>query len=503
MPGLNTRLLDTVDPERLISRIRADIRTDFILSPHLSSVFVHARNELWDQTQDKLSGGSYEPDLPLTISVPKENGFYRPGSILLPEDRVVYQLLVDESIDALEEQLDRDRTFSHLPINNEDEIFASSHDGWERYQAKIIQMCGDYGFMVKADIANYFERIPQHHLINLMNSSGCNTSATNLLKEVLLAFQERDSFGIIQGVYPSDVLGNYYLSEFDAYCELNEIPSARYVDDIFMAFETEREAKLGMVNLVDHLRREGLHLNEHKSGVRTSASVIREESAIEELFEAAREEARESLDDYIESGYGFTAEWGDEEPEEVDIELLATEILYDAKVDYPKYGDRIERFCLPLLRSIGSDYAIEDVLTLLADKQHLTRIYHSYLSRFTPSTPELVRELVSILADDLLVTDFEKMYLLGSLFNAAEIPRRACNKALHWLQSREITQETRALSAIFVAKHGTANQKRAVRLAYENEPSAYARSAMLYASKYFTTAEKRTCRRAWGGDIAS
>jgi hypothetical protein len=43
-----------------------------------------------------------------------------------------------------------------------------------------------------------------------MIASGCAPEVARLLEEVLLAFQERNSFGIIQGVFPSDLLGNFY-----------------------------------------------------------------------------------------------------------------------------------------------------------------------------------------------------------------------------------------------------------------------------------------------------
>jgi hypothetical protein len=47
-----------------------------------------------------------------------------------------------------------------------------------------------------------------------------------------------------------------------------------------------------------------------------------------------------------------------------------------------------------------------------------------------------------------------------------------------------------------------AQQKRAVRTSYEDEPSDYVRGAILFSSKHLTIAEKRTCKRAWGGHNA-
>lgn len=55
------------------------------------------------------------------------------------------------------------------------------------------------------------------------------------------------------------------------------------------------------------------------------------------------------------------------------------------------------------------------------------------------------------------------------------------------------------MAAIFAAKHGVAQQKRTVRTSYEDEPSDYVRSAILFSSKYLTVVERRTCKRAWGG----
>lgn len=503
MPGLDRILVDGADANLLLNRIRRDVRSDFILAPHLNSVYVHAADEAWSRVSEQLRAGTYQPELPLTISVPKERGFVRPGSVLLPFDRIVYQLLIDLSFETIEAQLDRGRTFSHQRSLDPNQMFEPAHECWAQFQGAVIEMCTPGRHILKADIANYFERIPQHHLINLMNSSGCAGGVTNLLEEILLAFQERDSFGIIQGVFPSDILGNFFLSDFDAYCELQGAPSARYVDDIFIAYESERDARRGLISLSEHLRRNGLHLNEFKSGIHESSAIVREETEIDDLFDRAREEARERLAEFADSTYGFTAEWDlEEEPDNDEIELAATQLLYDARIQYPDQAEKIERFCLPLMRATGSDHAVSDVLRQTSSNPHLTRVYHSYLSRFVPHNQDVVERLSDMIIGDHLMIDYQRMYILGALLNAETVSRDVCNIALQWLQTATVAQEARALAAIFTARHGNPNQKRAVRLAYEGEQSSYVRAAILYASRYFTTAERRTCRRAWGGHNA-
>lgn len=499
MPGLDKNILDMIDHTKVIDRIKIDIRTDFILAPHYNAIFINAGGKLWERVNEFLSSGKYQPDLPLTISVPKERGFTRPGSILGPVDRFVYQALIDIASPELEAQLDRGRTFSHVPSNDGKSMFEPAHNSWDMFQNRLAELCKLDGYIVKADIANYFERIPQHHLVNLMRAAKCPSEVVNLLEEILLAFQERDSSGIIQGVFPSDILGNFFLSEFDAYCDHREVPSARYVDDMYMHFSSEVDAKMGFIDLIERLRKDGLHLNEYKSGIKTADEVLREETEVDVLFEKARREVREELAEYSTSGYGFTAEWEWEEPEDdQEIELAATEMLYSAIEKYPAQADKIERFCLPLLRAAGSNHAVEAVLDNLLKKPYLTSYYDAYLSRFVGTNKDVVSSLELVVGGPELVTDYQRMYLLGALFGAEAVKSTTVKAALQWLENTRMAEETRAVAALFAAKHGNPSQKRAVRLTYENEPSMYVRSAILYASRYFTTAEKKTCKKAWG-----
>ena len=500
MPGLDQKVVDLIKAKRVIERIKIDVRTDFIVAPHYNAIFLKAGDYLWGRAQELLRSGNYVPALPHTISVPKERGFARPGSILSPIDRFVYQALIDLASPALEKQLDRTRTFSNVLSKKQGAMFEPAHEGWERLQGKIAQLCAMGGFILKADIANYFERIPQHHLVNLMNAAGCRPEVVNLIEEMLLAFQERDSYGIIQGVFPSDVLGNFFLSEFDAYCELHDLPSARYVDDIYIRYPTDFAARNGLISLTERLRQNGLHLNEYKSGILTATAVQREETQLDALFAAARQEVQRELTEGAPGGYGFNVEWEFDEPPTADddLDLAAVERLYQAIGDNPKHADKIEKYCLPLLRAAGSDVAVASVLRHLPTNGHLSRLYYTYLTRFLNHAP-LVRALEKLAQRPQMGTDFQRMYVLAALFSAKSISKGTVNLSLQWLENAQIAQEARAMAAVFAAKFGTGNQKRAVRLMYEREPSEYVRSAILYSARYFSTPEKRACKKAWGG----
>lgn len=123
MPGLDRRIIAQIDHESVIAHVKADIRSDFILAPHYNAIFNRAGDELWDKLKQQLRAGTYQPQLPITMSVPKERFFTRPGSILRPSDPLMYQALVDNTMEQLEEGHDRSRSFSHVPTDEEGQMF--------------------------------------------------------------------------------------------------------------------------------------------------------------------------------------------------------------------------------------------------------------------------------------------------------------------------------------------------------------------------------------------
>jgi hypothetical protein len=504
VPGLDRKVISQIEPGNVIAHVKADIRSDFILAPHYNAVINRASDALWEQLKQQLSAGTYQPELPITMSVPKERFFTRPGSILQPRDRFLYQALVDVVMDKLEGSLDRQRSFSQVPSRAPGQMFEPNHESWKRFQDRIAEICEEREYILKADISHYFERLPHHHLVNLMAAAGCAPEVVGLLEEMMLAFRERNSFGIIQGLYPSDALGNFFLSDFDAYCDMRGILSARYVDDIYMGFDSDAAARQGLANLIESLRKDGLHLNEYKSKIMPADEVVQEETAIDRMFDEIREEVEDDKSYERLSPYGFEIEWeedemeDEEEADEEDLENAAVERLMANIGDYPKQQDQIEKFCLPILRSAASDSAVKHVLSNLKEKPHQTRLYFSYISTFVGSNVDVVNALEAVMSDET-VSDYQRMFLLAALLRAHKVQKATVNRALQWLNNQQVAKETRAMAAILAAKHGAAQQKRTVRTSYEGEPSDYVRSAILFSSKYLTPADRKTCKRAWGG----
>ena len=501
MPGLDRKITDDLDWKGAIENVVTDVRSDFILSPHFDLIYQRNADKLVDQTVNALKSGRYNPRLPITMSVLKGPILTRPGSILEPTDRLVYQALVENAVPSIEGQMDRSRTFSHIPSSDLLSLFEPSHKTWQAFQEKVAELCDNNPFVLRADVANYFEVIPQHPLINLLTASGVSGEVVNLLEEMLLAFRQRSSFGIIQGVYPSDVLGNFYLSDFDGDCALRGIPSARYVDDIFAGFDTEVVARRNLLRIIERLRQNGLYLNPSKTDIRPSDQILDQEQEIDRLFDEAREEIYDEAELLSAAGYGFQGNWvsGEEQVEHSSIDLEAVRQLLNYHNPTESQTEKIHRFCLPVLRGANDGAAVEIAVEGFTEHPHLSRLYASYLTNFSREHREIVERVERTIDAGGFFSDYQRMYVLSAVLNADRVEERTVQTAQRWMEANDIGAETRAICAIFVAKHGGPHQKRAVRLRYENEPSEYVRAAILYAAQFFTTADRRSAKQAWGG----
>jgi hypothetical protein len=90
------------------------------------------------------------------------------------------------------------------------------------------------------------------------------------------------------------------------------------------------------------------------------------------------------------------------------------------------------------------------------------------------------------------------MYILAALMNGKEISRNSVNLSLRLLEDKKVSDETRAIAAIFAAKFGNPQQKHSVKVTYDGEHSDFVKSALLYSSKHFANIEKKNCIKAWG-----
>lgn len=503
MSGLDGLLLKNLNFERAINRIANDTLHDFIISPHYSAIFKHASKELWEKLSNRLSSGNYNPQLPISIEVPKKSGLTRPGSILNPIDRLLYQCIADEIAEEIEKSLDRENVFSNrLHISSEPnsgKMFESANICYGELRNKITELCVDtnYNYAIVADIACYFERIYQHVLINLLRSTKCDPGYINLLERILSALTSKDSHGIVQGIYPSDLLGNFYLCAFDSFLKLKRVKFVRYMDDYWIFLESLEETRKILVDICTYVRKEGLYLNEYKTHITKTEDLKYEETELDRMFNDAREEYKGW--DIIYSEYSFEPFYFDElNEDDEDAEIAATIRLYEKRNESPRFLEKIDKFCLPRLAMYKSNIAVNDAIEGLIDRPHLSDIYSQYLRVFVSEDLELSDVVQSIFLDNKLTYEWQTMWILAMFYYMESISMNVVDKAYSLLLDYNNSPAVRALCPLIVSKHGDGPRRRLIRNHYSSEPSTYVKEAILYSTKFFpSNDDKNTCINIW------
>jgi hypothetical protein len=197
--GVDRAILKTINWKLACRRVLVDVRSDFIYAPHLSNVFRHASAELIGEVKTELDSGRFAPAPPITIDVPKSSRmqvvprgsrgptFSRPGGILLPKDRLLYQALADQAAPLIEKGTDRKRSYSHRLLHKSAEMFESSRASWNRMQTRLNKLSSSRkGYVIKADVANCFASVNQHTLINHLEAIAYPASLRNALDTVLV-----------------------------------------------------------------------------------------------------------------------------------------------------------------------------------------------------------------------------------------------------------------------------------------------------------------------------
>ncbi len=524
--GMEAEALKKVDLDLAIKRILNDVKTDFIYAPHLNLIYARAGDALKNAVIEDIKAGKFAPGIPLSMEVPKSfripvestkrlgPTYSRPGSILLPKDRVLYQALADQSSSVIDKALDPSRSFSHqLTKDDAASMFAPTRKCWNDLQQSLATNVNNpsVNYVLKIDIANYFSSINLHILINVLNDSGFDKVYSSRLEAVLTSFTgERSSRGILQGIYPSDLFGNFYMAPIDRFLKDMDVPSSRYVDDLYLFVESVDHADRILRGLIPALRSYDLSLNENKCKIMPKSMLYAMEPDLEALFQAAVDEIAVQIDEEdFDADYGFQSEWEDEEEEahedasstqseeaETPIELAATISLFNSLDQYPGQEENVERFCLPLFSKAGSGHAVDHVKDAFKKRPAMAQIYSSYLAKFL--TDKDLRVFVVSLVEDSALADWQKMWVLAALMQAPDPTDNEVRLALAIARDGNRHDALRAVAAYFVGRFGDHARRTSLRTLYP-QVSNYVQASIYATSRFWQGVERVNAKATWAG----
>lgn len=524
--GLDSILVKKFKNELDVQSVRIDQVSDFFILPQLDVIYNYCGDKLKDLVSSRLSKSNYGPKSPIEMEIPKSArvssrasamigpNYFRPGSVLLPEDRLIYHFIAQEACSIIESAIDRSVVFSNKPLPTKGQGFVSASSQWNRLRKALEGeiKTGKYSVALKTDIAQYFFSINQHELVNQLEHQGFQPEMVKFIEKFLSGLTlDRSSRGLLQGLYGSDILGNGYLAAIDEFITSAGVAHFRYVDDLYLLFKNNDEMKDFFPRLVKKLRDYDLSLNENKTFAVAPIALLREETELDKAIAEAKKEAAEKLTDYeeivIETGpYGETVtDVLETEPDEDEVELEATTSIFDRLDDFKgEDRQRAENFCLSFFRRANDPIAVEYVAKRWLRHPDQAREYALYLQRFASDKGHVLEIDKMILSGADNMNDYQWAWAALLMRRMSVISSDLLKIGFDAFNNPSHHDVTRSLLVYSICNKGSAQRKKEIRDSYAKS-SLLIQLAIIHSGKNFTAAERNALMKTAEahGDIQS
>lgn len=279
------------------------------------------KNEIRDYISE-IDLDTYEPFKAMKIFAPKNRANIRIVHLLHPQDLIIYTaltLIVKNDIESNRISKKSKRVFSYrVDLSKDNRLYDAkgAHEGYLQCLSDKSQKNG-VKFVSIADIADFYPRIYQHRLENIIESTSSGQRGVEvarvLVKKLISNLMGRNSYGVPVGPYASRVLAEAVLIDVDAYLHSNKIDFVRWVDDYNIFCKSEYEAQSTLFSLGEWLfSNHGLTLQSAKTKILPVTRFIDEVLSIPEDQLSDRDAAVSVLKDFV-TGY-------EDEPDEGELD---------------------------------------------------------------------------------------------------------------------------------------------------------------------------------------
>ena len=334
-----------------------------------------------------------------------------------PEDLIIYTALVLIIKDDLEKsRISRraKRVFSYRVNSGRPNRLYDVRGAYDAYLTQLKRKAEKLRvkFVSVADIADFFPRIYQHRLQNVIESTASNQRGIDvarvLVKKLICKLMGGNSYGIPVGPYASRILGEAVLIDVDSHLQSLGIDYVRWVDDYNIFSNSEYLAQSTVFELAEWL------FDNHGLTRQSSKTKILPSSRYIEQILTKPEEKLTPRDNVIAllrgSEYDDDDNDGDPDPEEVQYVLdqlhaydlhamLMASISDEELVDY-----QIVRYVLTRLPRIPGveDEQKKEILDLIIDNAKLFYPVSVYVAQYVLSFRNLSKQEKSKIGKRLL-----------------------------------------------------------------------------------------------------
>lgn len=199
----------------------------------------------------------YAPTSPLVFLAPKPNGNFRVVHQLDPIDSLIFTALIYENSSLIESfRIPESRNIACSYRIKPDIIgsfFEKDSTGYHEFINSAEKLAEEFetGFVLVCDITDFYNQIYLHRVNNVYNEAG--TTIGKILEDFLSGLNTNISKGIPVGPAASIIIAEAIMADIDKKILSYTDKFTRYVDDIYIFFNTIQEAKTVLHDLTKYL----------------------------------------------------------------------------------------------------------------------------------------------------------------------------------------------------------------------------------------------------------
>lgn len=347
----------------------------------------------------RLVGGTFEPQHPTRIYVPKASGLHRPLTLLNIEDQIVLQAFANIAAKRLQKKrapLQFKVVFSNI-LEKPDSIFffrrwqntyGAFQDRIKQHYAAGLRWVGDF------DLVAFYDTISHELLLRTIYPRTTSAELERIAQYLKTWSSAKPSsdhgHGLPQGPLASDFLAECFLLPIDLALRKRQ-GYTRYVDDIRFFGATEDQVRSDLIELERHCRERGLIPQTGKFAIKRARSIREAMGMLPSIADPQHEgDVGEKIDKEKAHEAFFSAIGG--RPYRVTDKTRLRFVLYRAEPDtgvlrrvlpliphHPEHADAffaylghfgyrkpIERLCLDLVRNNPYPYVRGEAWHVLA-----------------------------------------------------------------------------------------------------------------------------------------
>jgi RNA-directed DNA polymerase len=227
------------------------------------AAFEERKEYYLDLLHRKLRDGTYQPKPVKRVEIAKSDGGIRKLGIPAVLDRVCQQALV-QRMGPIFEPTFLDSSYGYRPGRSPHEAMRKV---WQELNA-------GYGWIVDADLRQFFDTIDQEKLIDLIAEEISDGRVLQLVRDILRAGVMEGGYwrptltGVPQGGVASPLWSNIFLTPFDRRMTAEGVQLTRWADDFVVLCQTRAEARRALAVAERFLREElGVELHPQKTRI--------------------------------------------------------------------------------------------------------------------------------------------------------------------------------------------------------------------------------------------